>query len=330
MREGVERKIDREGEKGEKEVREGGRGSRCFNASPVGLGWRTQKPSADGFLKKRNSVVPSGLLSVSLRRPSPSTWLFTPREGPYFGVCVVTVNNPQSSPNPHKALSRRTNHPLQLWFCHLWILCLFVLLLFTPILFLFPPPIPPHHPPIIFQALSWLSLPKPSGLIVWSWGIESAGWNEKWGSRSASLFILFSFPLSFIFPRSPFFFSHLSFTLHLPPSHTNPQSSMSALSLVFRHLLWPSPHLPISPRSSSPSCSFAPPKWRTVSYTVTGICEGEQEEGNIIGWSFTLQPVRHSGDLQNVLYQTSRFKWRNTECNKFVLMTNREHNYTES
>lgn len=34
----MERKIDREGEKGEKEVREGGRGSRCFNASPVGLG----------------------------------------------------------------------------------------------------------------------------------------------------------------------------------------------------------------------------------------------------------------------------------------------------
>lgn len=329
MREGVERKIDREGEKGEKEVREGG-GVCVLMLVLWDWGEGHKNPALTAFLKRgilsfHRAFCPSVFVILHLR-----LGCLRPGRGPYFGVCVVTVNNPQSSPNPHKALSRRTNHPLQLWFCHLWILCLFVLLLFTPILFLFPPPIPPHHPPIIFQALSWLSLPKPSGLIVWSWGIESAGWNEKWGSRSASLFILFSFPLSFIFPRSPFFFSHLSFTLHLPPSHTNPQSSMSALSLVFRHLLWPSPHLPISPRSSSPSCSFAPPKWRTVSYTVTGICEGEQEEGNIIGWSFTLQPVRHSGDLQNVLYQTSRFKWRNTECNKFVLMTNREHNYTES
>lgn len=82
---------------------------------------------------------------------------------------------------------------------------------------------PPHHPPIIFRALSWLSLPKPSGLIVWSRGIESAGWNEKWGFLSASIFILFSFSLSFVSARFlPFYFSHLSFTLSImPPPHTH-------------------------------------------------------------------------------------------------------------
>lgn len=66
----------------------------------MGLGRRTQKPSADGFLKKRNSVVPSGLLSVSLRRASPSTWLFTPREGSVLrGLCGDSKQPPiQSKP----------------------------------------------------------------------------------------------------------------------------------------------------------------------------------------------------------------------------------------
>lgn len=221
MREGVERKIDREGEKGEKEVREGG-GVGVLMLVLWDWGEGHKNPALTAFLKRgilsfHRAFCPSVFVVLHLR-----LGCLRPGRGPYFGVCVVTVNNPQSSPNPHKALSRRTNHPLQLWFCHLWILCLFVLLLFTPILFLFPPPIPPHHPPIIFQALSWLSLPKPSGLIVWSWGIESAGWNEKWGSRSASLFILFSFPLSFISLAPPFSFpTSLSHSISLLLTQTH-------------------------------------------------------------------------------------------------------------
>lgn len=72
----------------------------------------------------------------------------------------------------------------------------------------------PHHPAIISRALSWLSLPKPSGLIVWSRGMELASWNEKWGFLSASIFILFSFSRSFVSRRPPPFpfFPPLSIT----------------------------------------------------------------------------------------------------------------------
>lgn len=73
MREGVERKIDREGEKGEKEVRGGG-GVLML----VLWDWGEGHKKLTAFLKRG---ILSGLPSVSLRRPSPSTRLFTPREG---------------------------------------------------------------------------------------------------------------------------------------------------------------------------------------------------------------------------------------------------------
>lgn len=81
---------------------------------------------------------------------------------------------------------------------------------------------PPHHPPFIFRALSWLSLPKPSGLIVWSRGIKSAGWNEICGFLSATIFQCFLSLLCLLF---------------FPITYT----PMLAVSLMFSHLLWPSP-----------------------------------------------------------------------------------------
>ena len=66
---------------------------------------------------------------------------------------------------------------------------------------------PPHHPPFIFRALSWLSLPKPSGLIVWSRGIKSASWNEICGFLSATIFQCFHSLLCLLSP---------------PTSHTHP------------------------------------------------------------------------------------------------------------
>lgn len=127
-------------------------------------------PALTAFLKEENSIVPSGHLSIRPRRPSPSTRLFTPREGLALGVCLVTLNNARSTPNPHIALSTQkkiTPLPLPvvlqspslnpLSFCVAVIYsntislssssssCSYSSLRFSN---------PPHHPPIIFRALS--------------------------------------------------------------------------------------------------------------------------------------------------------------------------------
>lgn len=71
------------------------------------------KPSANGFLKEENSIVPSGHLSIHPFCPSPSTWLFMLRDGRGGGgvlwVCLGTLNNARSTSNPHIALSRKNS-----------------------------------------------------------------------------------------------------------------------------------------------------------------------------------------------------------------------------
>lgn len=140
---------------------------------------------------------------------------------------------------------------------------------------------PPHHPPIIFRALSWLSLPKPSGLIVWSRGIESAGWNEKWGFLSATTFILFSFSLSFVSPLSPIFFPFQ--TLFPTPHQVFTSHIHSLLCWLFHSSFFTSSGLP-QPANLTPFLfsfpfisALRPLLALTGSRTGMGICKGSWE-----------------------------------------------------
>lgn len=69
-------------------------------------------PALTAFLKDeillfRQAICPSVLIALHLR-----LGCLRPGRGRYSGVCLVTVNNAQSTPNPHIALSRgEKNHP---------------------------------------------------------------------------------------------------------------------------------------------------------------------------------------------------------------------------